>query len=127
MNFADLFKPAGQPVPATTTLRRVRRVEDAYLTSWENVSVMVSCTHMRIREESGIQPSAPSAPPTASLRPRLVPLETPWQDGARYREAGACEIATRLDCYVADPAGPWVRRRGNLLAVNPRDRGDAAP
>lgn len=127
MNFADLFKTKGQPIPASTTLRRVRRVEDAYLTSWENVGISVSDTCTRIREESGIQPSAPSAPPTPSLRPRLVPLETPWQDGARYREVGAWEIATRLDCYVADPAGPWVRRRGNLLAINPLDRGDAAP
>ncbi len=53
-----------------------------------------------------------------SHHPRLTPLDTPWVDGQRYREAGAVEITTRLDCYVEDPAGPWFRIHGILIAVS---------
>lgn len=53
-----------------------------------------------------------------SHHPRLTPLDTPWVNGQRYREAGAVEIKSRLDCYVEDPAGPWFRMRDILIAVS---------
>jgi hypothetical protein len=56
-------------------------------------------------------------PCLSSLSAPLVPLAMPWREGARYREAGAAEIVSRLDLYVEDPAGPWIRRHGVLLAV----------
>ena len=59
-----------------------------------------------------------SAPQPRTAPVLLAPLDTPWRDGARYRMAGACEVGSRLDCYVADPAGPWIRRSGVLLAVH---------
>lgn len=46
---------------------------------------------------------------------RLVPLDQPWKDGSRYRPAGAAEIASRLDCFLEDPEGPYVRLYGTLL------------
>ena len=67
-------------------------------------------------------------PPATPPRPPLIPTEAPWQDGARYREAGAWEnAAPHFECYIADPAGPWIRRHGVLLAVTPRYVGFAAP
>jgi len=57
--------------------------------------------------ESGVATSAPSA---------LVPLETPFVEGQRYRLAGATELRTRLDLYVADAGGPWMRHFGLLVA-----------
>jgi hypothetical protein len=58
-----------------------------------------------------------------AIRSPLVPLESPWLDGQRYRPAGATELATRLDLFLADPAGPWIRRYGVLLSMrsNPED------
>ena len=53
----------------------------------------------------------PMYPPTAPL----VPLDAPWKDGCRYREAGAVEIGSRLDCYFEDNEGPFVCRFGTLL------------
>jgi hypothetical protein len=57
--------------------------------------------------------------PTPSAPSELVPLDRPFQEGMRYREAGAVEVHNRLDLFVADPAGPWIRRHGVLIAVNP--------
>ena len=45
----------------------------------------------------------------------LVPLDAPWKDGHRYREAGAVEVGSRLDCYFEDNEGPFVCRFGALL------------
>lgn len=61
-----------------------------------------------------ILPVLPSA--SAKIRPPLIPLESPWRNGARYREAGCTEIRNRLACYIEDEAGPWVRRHGVLIA-----------
>lgn len=62
--------------------------------------------------KAGLALSALSAP----IAP-LVPLDQPFVDGQRYREAGALELATRLDLFVADPVGPWIRRYGVLLSA----------
>lgn len=61
-------------------------------------------------------PAAPSAPAVGS---DLVPLEVPFVDDQRYRLAPATEARTRLDLYLADPAGPWIRRHGHMLAFAP--------
>ena len=105
MKFADLFQPA--------PLRIVRIVEVP--------SFNLGAKHeyeekesIHIRAKSGLALSALSAPP-------LVPLDSPFVDGQRYRLAGATELATRLDCYLADPAGPWRRRHGVLVAVHADD------
>jgi hypothetical protein len=63
------------------------------------------------------RPSTITAAPYAP--PALVPLDVPFKEGQRYRPAGATELRTRLDLYVADPAGPWVRTYGVLMAVPP--------
>ncbi len=46
-------------------------------------------------------------------------MDAPFVEARRYRMAGATELRTRLDLYVADPAGPWVRAYGVLMAVPP--------
>ncbi len=116
VTFADLFKPVLSQNPETSLLRRERREQEPNLTSREIVCVLVhSGEHTRscIEAELGVAPSAPSAA-------RLVPLETPFIDGHRYRGAGATEARTRhgkLDLFFADPAGPWIRQHGVLLSV----------
>jgi hypothetical protein len=47
----------------------------------------------------------------------LVPLYVAWRDGARYRQAQATEWPSRLDLYLEDPSGPWIRKHGVLIAV----------
>ena len=47
----------------------------------------------------------------------LVPLDLPFNEGTRYREAGATEVSTRCDLFLPDESGPWVRRYGVLLKV----------
>ncbi len=49
----------------------------------------------------------------------FVPLDLPFVDGGRYQLADGTEWPSRLDLYHADPAGPWIRRNGVLLAVEP--------
>jgi hypothetical protein len=113
MNFADLFvsKPKKRPF--------AEGAEGAK----SQANVMGRCvtegirhTSVCIAEDWRVQPSAPSAP---SDRPPLVPLETPWIDGQRYRPAGATEARTRLDLYVADAAGTWIRRHGTIISCSP--------
>ena len=60
--------------------------------------------------------SAPKHSETSVVQ--LVPLETPFIDDLRYKLAGATELATRLDLFLVDPMGPWVRRHGVLIAVS---------
>jgi hypothetical protein len=119
MTFAELIAPlptietqsadrADNPSPTINTGREVY--------SEERRTVVKEC--LPIRAKAGLQPSAPSAP-------ALVPLETPWIDGQRYRLAGATEIHTRLDLYFVDAAGPWIRRHGTILlfsACSPRQQ-----
>ena len=45
----------------------------------------------------------------------LVPLDVPFVDGQRYRLAPAIEVSNRLELFVADPSGPWIRRHGVLI------------
>ena len=52
-------------------------------------------------------------PPAAPSN--LVPLDVPFVDGQRYRLAPATEVSNRLELFVADPSGPWIRRHGVLL------------
>jgi hypothetical protein len=47
--------------------------------------------------------------------PKLVPIDEPWSEGRRYRSAGAAEIGSRLDLYVQDDTGPFIRLAGVLL------------
>lgn len=85
-------------------LRRVRRLEKSHSTSRETEKVGLE---KNLNKDCGIQPSAPSARV-------LVPRDAPWQDGARYRLAGEID-ADRLDLFVADPTGEWIRRHGVLI------------
>ena len=52
-----------------------------------------------------------------SYHPTLTPLESPFIDGHRYRLAQATELRTRLDLYVEDEGGPWLRKHGVLIAA----------
>jgi hypothetical protein len=62
--------------------------------------------------------TAPKAtPPAPAMRPPLVPLESPWAEGARYRLAQAAEWPSRRTLYIADPTGDTVRRHGALILV----------
>lgn len=67
-----------------------------------------------VQTASGAQSLAQS-PPAISCR--LVPLDAPFAEDRRYREAGAAEVQTRLDLYREDPAGPWIRRHGVLITA----------
>lgn len=97
MKFADLF---------TVPVRKVRKIEKIHSYIGEKKEGI----RIPIIRDTGTQHSAPSAP-------IFVPLDEPFRDGGRYRFAGACEIRTRLDLFFADPAGPWLRTRGTLVAV----------
>jgi len=126
MKFEDLFMPARPQVAATLLLRKVRKVEDSSLMSGGRVCIPKTEPHTLLRGgvDTGIQPSAPSAAHIRITRPPLIPTEAPWQDGVRHQEAGAWEIAKpHFECYHADPAGPWIRRHGVILAVTPRYEG----
>jgi len=74
-------------------------------------------THGRKIYAQELQVSESSYPSCPAARPALVPMEAPWVDGQRYREAGATEITTRFFCYLEDVGGPWIRRHGVLLAA----------
>jgi len=110
MTFADLFKAAGPENPQISPSRRVRRVENQGLISCKTLnSYHTIDTHECIAENSEIAASAPSA---------HIPLDQPFVEGERYREAEATEWPTRLDLYRADPTGPWVRQHGVLQKVS---------
>ena len=103
MNLSEMFMPH---------LRKVRNVEKIHsILGREEKGV----SGINIGEKSGIEPSAPSAP-------TLVPLNAPFVDGGRYRLAGATEAKTRLDLYLADPNGPWVRLHGILMAYESKSQ-----
>jgi hypothetical protein len=48
---------------------------------------------------------------------KLVPIHAPFIDGRHYRKATATEWPSRLDLFVEDEAGPWIRRHGVLIAI----------
>ena len=107
MTFADLFRTAGPEIPRIPHLRRVRRVESPSLMSFKTLTgYHTLAKHVCIAEDLGVASSAPSA---------LVPLDQPFVEGERYREAEATEWPRRLDLYRADSTGPWVRRHSVLL------------
>jgi hypothetical protein len=99
MNLSEMFTPH---------LRKVRNVEkiDSILGREEK-----GVSGNNIGEKSAIKPSAPSAP-------ILVPLDVPFVGACRYRLAGATEVRTRLDLYVADINGSWIRLHGVLIACS---------
>lgn len=112
MTFADLFAPFSDP--PTVQPGRADYADKASPTF--NVEGKVSIleierkTCLPIGIESQLGLSALSA--TA-----LVPLDQPFADGQCYADAGACEVATHLDLFRADLAGPWIRRHGVLIAT----------
>jgi hypothetical protein len=73
------------------------------------VSDSILSRSLYIAENPRVQPSAPSA---------HIPLDQPFVEGERYREAEATEWPRRLDLYRADPTGPWVRQHGVLQKVS---------
>ena len=79
-------------------------MEKSHSTSRETEKVGLE---KNLDKDCGIQPSEPSARV-------LVPRDAPWQDGARYRLAGEID-ADRLDLFVADPTGEWLRHDGVLI------------
>ena len=116
MKFADLFTHAPSPAqvsPAAASLRIVRIIEFPTFNPIENIHSEM------IGGKEYIQTAAKAGPAISALS-ALVPLDLPFVDGQRYREAGATELSSRLDLYLADPAGPWVRRFGVLLAFQPK-------
>jgi hypothetical protein len=106
MTFSDLFRPVSALADSADNRN------PTFLTRAKNT---IRESDLPVGKKSGFALSALSAAPAGGI---LVPLETPWIDGKRYRLAGATEARTRLDLYVADPAGPWIRRHGVLIAVN---------
>jgi len=65
---------------------------------------------------AALKESPPSPAPTATPRPPLVPLESPWVEGRRYRYAG-CYDLRRLPLFVQDSHGDTLRRHGVLMSV----------
>lgn len=59
--------------------------------------------------------TAPNPPQLAPTRALLVPLESPWIEGGRYRFAG-CYDLDRLPLFHLDATGDTLRRHGTLLA-----------
>lgn len=107
MKFAELFLPVrAKNVPADD-VRNVRNnpSPSPKLTDKDNQVVVV-----KLDRSSGDECSASSAP--------LTPLDSPWTEGARYRIATATEWPSRLDLYVEDESGPWIRLGGGLVAVS---------
>ncbi len=62
-------------------------------------------------------PSPANAWETPQERPPLVPLESPWIEGARYRLAGAHEIPSRLPLFIQDDHGDTKRHGRTLIMV----------
>ena len=114
MTFADLFKPFPDPPTAQTGFadRQDRRTPTSNVTGKQESRIREGENKvcLPIGKESGLCLSRLSAP-------ALVPLQAPFVEGRRYREAGATEASNRLDLYVADPAGTWLRRHGVLLSA----------
>lgn len=47
----------------------------------------------------------------------LIPLQSSWRDGQRYRLAPAIEWPARLDLFIEDASVQWIRRSGVLIAI----------
>lgn len=66
---------------------------------------------------STASPSPATVKETAKESPLLVPLETPFEDGKRYRLAHAAEVGTRLPLFIQDDAGDTLRTHGTLVLI----------
>lgn len=128
MTLDQLLATATAQISAAPHLRNMRNIEKPTLISGEKLCVPcnneIRSTHARVLEDSEIQCSAPSAPIEAaridaSACPPLVPLESAWVEGARYRLAGAHEVANRLPLFIQDPDGDTMRSHGTLVVVMP--------
>jgi hypothetical protein len=105
MSLTELFRPIGAQ---TTRADRADRPTPTLMHARNEIVPVpkeVSKDSVHIGTKCGLPLSALSA---------LVPLAVPFIDGARYSEAGATD-RNRLDLYVADVSGPWVRRHGALM------------
>ena len=102
MRFADLFKPTEQGrVTADDADNPTLTLFNAHKTTiGEKVNTGIG-------KGSGLARSALSAP--------LIPLDSPFIEGERYRLAHATEWPSRLDLYLADRKGPWRRLYGVLM------------
>jgi len=102
VRFADLFKPPEQgPDSADSADNPTPTLFNAHkITIGEKVSTGID-------KGSGLARSALSAP--------LIPLDSPFIEGGRYRLAHATEWPSRLDLYLADREGPWRRLHGALM------------
>ena len=90
-------------------MRRVRRLEKTHSTSGK----IVTGLEENLVKNCEIRSSASSAL-------TLVPMDRPFREGARYLEAGAIELRTRLDLYHEADGAPWQRIHG-LLTWQPKD------
>ena len=112
MTFSDLFVSKAKKGPFAEGAEGAKSQTNVMggCVSGSNIS-----QSLYMAENPRVQPSAPSA---TSDCPALVPLETPWIDGGRYRMVGATEWPSRLNLYVADPSGPWIRLHAVLIACS---------
>lgn len=110
MTFSDLFVSKAKKGPFAEGAEGAKSQTNV-MGGCVSDSIISQSLHMA--QNPRVQPSAPSAP---SDCPALVPLETPWIDGGRYRIVGATEWPSRLNLYLADPNGPWIRLHGVLIA-----------
>ena len=84
-------------------LRRVRRVEKTCST--------LGKTEIGVEQNLGKKPEIQPSAPSARI---LVPRDEAWREGERYSLAGEVD-ANRLDLFIADKNGPWLRRHGVLM------------
>lgn len=70
---------------------------------------------LSIREHTDSGSTGGSTTTHPSVPSELIPLDKPFEERMRYREADMCEVRNRLDLYYEDPNGPWVRLHGNIL------------
>jgi hypothetical protein len=64
---------------------------------------------------STTEPSPANAKETAPAPAPLVPLDAPFENGKRYRLAGAHEVASRLPLFIQDDRGDTRRAHGVLI------------
>ena len=72
-------------------------------------------SHGRLQPQ--LSAAGPDKPPRPIPAPQLIPRDAPFVEGQRYRLSDETELDSRLDLYVADPSGPWIRYHGVLMAA----------
>jgi hypothetical protein len=70
------------------------------------------------QKPAALKESPPVPSPTAAPRPPLIPLESPWVEGRRYRYAAMHEVKNKLPLFREDPNGDTLRRHGVLMCAN---------